>query len=143
MKERTQWQHSGAKLQRTGCTDNPILHSLSAAERLCHLPFQPTERCAALKDTSSESSFVRVDTNQHYTTNVLTSDIWGIPVSEHLHLLKNICFQFCSVSTGKKEMQKALSARSLKDYMTGTVMPNACHLGPWILFFVENVSIFI
>lgn len=40
-------------------------------------------------------------------------------------------------------MQKALSARSLKDYMTGTVMPNACHLGPWILFFVENVSIFI
>lgn len=67
MKERTQWQHSGAKLQRTGCTDNPILHSLSAAERLCHLPFQPTERCAALEDTSSESSFVRVDTNQHYT----------------------------------------------------------------------------
>lgn len=79
MKERTQWQHSSAKLQRTGCTDNPILHSLSAAERLCHLPFQPTEHCAALKDTSSESFFVRVDTNQHYTGKCANRWYLGYP----------------------------------------------------------------
>lgn len=66
MKEREQQKYSGAKLQRTGCTGEPILHSLSAAERLCHLPFQPIELCAARKDSNSESSFVRADANQHY-----------------------------------------------------------------------------
>lgn len=40
-------------------------------------------------------------------------------------------------------MQKALSAKSLKDYTTRAVMPNACHLRPWIFLFVESVSIFM
>lgn len=107
MKERTQWQHSGAKLQRTGCTDNPILHSLSAAERLCHLPFQPTERCAALEDTSSESSFVRVDTNQHYTGKCANLWYLGYPSIRTSPSLKEHLFSILFSIHWKKRNAKS------------------------------------
>lgn len=64
MKGREEQKRSNAKLQRTGCTGNPILHSLSAAERLCHLPFQPTACCVTHEDANLDSSFVRAGAKQ-------------------------------------------------------------------------------
>lgn len=115
----------------------------SAAERLCHLPFQPTEHCA-LQKTQIWSPF---SSEQMQTRTIcwylLASNIWGIPGSNTAPLLWGMWIFF--IFHWKKRNAKPLFywvIEGLGDWLS-CLIDWFIILDHRYLFYNENISIFI